>query len=158
MSRRKKAMAVPFSAADVAGIAKANPYIQRVVEDPDLRENFRKAVDSTKSAYDRISSSKAPAKALIDDKKLQAELRDALEAIRDVTTALTDAPKRTAKKRMGLGRKLLIAGAGGGVALAANQGLRSKVLDMLFGAEEEFQYTPPAAPAPAPPANPVSAA
>jgi len=32
----------------------------------------------------------------------------------------------------------------GGVALATSEDLRNKVLDKLFGAEEEFQYTPPA--------------
>jgi hypothetical protein len=32
---------------------------------------------------------------------------------------------------------------GGGVALAASEKLRSKLLDLLFGPEEEFQYTPP---------------
>jgi hypothetical protein len=34
---------------------------------------------------------------------------------------------------------LLIVGAG--VALALSEGLRKKVLDALFGAEEEFEYT-----------------
>ena len=29
----------------------------------------------------------------------------------------------------------------GGVALAVSEGLRKKVLDALFGAEEEFEYT-----------------
>ncbi len=32
---------------------------------------------------------------------------------------------------------------GTGAALAASSSLRSKVLDVLFGKEEEFQYTPP---------------
>jgi hypothetical protein len=30
----------------------------------------------------------------------------------------------------------------GGVALAVNEKLRNRVLDLLFGAEEEFDYTP----------------
>jgi hypothetical protein len=37
----------------------------------------------------------------------------------------------------------MIVGIGGGLALAGSEKLRSKVLDLLFGAEEEFQYTPP---------------
>jgi hypothetical protein len=32
---------------------------------------------------------------------------------------------------------------GVGVAVATNEGLRGKVLDALFGSEEEFQYTAP---------------
>src|SRR5205807_5745692 len=80
--RRKKAKAVPFNAADVANIAKANPYIQRLIEDSKLRDNVRSAIDSTKSAYTRLTNGKAPAKALLEDKKLQGDLREALEAVR----------------------------------------------------------------------------
>ena len=47
---------------------------------------------------------------------------------------------------------------GAAVALAVSEKLRSKVLDTLFGAEEEFQYTPPAGAASTPPAAPVTAA
>jgi hypothetical protein len=159
-SRRKKvAKAVPFSSADLANISKANPYLQRLIEDSTLRDNITTAIDSAKSAYDRLLSSKAPHKAVIEDKKLQKDLRQTGEAVRDVVTSLSDAPKkRKAKKGLGLGRKLLFLGIGAGAALAASEKLRSKVLDTLFGAEEEFQYTPPA-PSPAtPPASPVTAA
>jgi hypothetical protein len=159
-SRRKKvAKAVPFNSADLANISKANPYLQRLIEDATLRDNITTAIDSAKSAYDRLLSSKAPHKAVIEDKKLQKDLRVAGDAIRDAATALSEAPKKKkAKKGLRLGRKLLILGVGATVALVASEGLRSKVLDTLFGAEEEFQYTPPA-PSPAtPPASPVTAA
>lgn len=159
MSRRKKAKAaVPFSASDVANIAKANPYIQRLIEDSKLRDNVRAAIDSTKSAYERLMDGKTPAKALIEDKKLQGDLRHALEAVRDATVALTDAPKQRARQGRRLGRRLLIVAVGGGLALAGNEKLRSKVLDTLFGAEEEFEYTPPAGTTSESPATPVSAA
>ena len=46
-SRSKKAKAAPFNAADVANIAKANPYIQRLIEDAKLRDNVHKAIEST---------------------------------------------------------------------------------------------------------------
>jgi hypothetical protein len=71
---------------------------------------------------------------------------------------LTDAPKKRGRKGLGFGRKLLIAGIGGGLALAGSESLRSKVLDTLFGKEEEFEYTPPTGAASTPPATPVSAA
>jgi hypothetical protein len=51
------------------------------------------------------------------------------------------APK---KHHFGIAKLTAAAGVAGGVALAASSGLRNKVLDVLFGAEEEFQYTPPA--------------
>ncbi|HEY5187552.1 MAG TPA: hypothetical protein VII87_00860 [Solirubrobacteraceae bacterium] len=156
--RKKAKAAVPFNAADVANIAKNNPYLQRLIEDSDLRDNVRTALDSSKRAYERLSSGKAPHRALLEDKKLQADLKDAAEAVREATLSLTDAPKRKARKGKRLGRKLLVAAVGVVVALAASDKLRSKVLDTLFGAEEEFQYTPPASTPATPPATPVTAA
>ena len=156
--RKKAKAAVPFNAADVANITKNNPYLQRLIEDSDLRDNVRTALDSSKRAYERLSSGKAPHRALLEDKKLQADLKDAAEAVREATLSLTDAPKRKARKGKRLGRKLLVAAVGVVVALAASDKLRSKVLDTLFGAEEEFQYTPPASTPATPPATPVTAA
>jgi hypothetical protein len=160
-SRRKKvAKAVPFNTADLANITKANPYLQRLIEDSTLRDNVRTALDSGKSALDRLTGSKAPQKALFEDKKLQNDVRQAAEAVRDVANALSDAPKNPKAKKKGLrlGRKLVFVALGGAIALGASESLRSKVLDTLFGAEEEFQYTPPpGTPAPTP-ASPVTAA
>lgn len=158
-SRSKKVKAaVPFNPADVAHIAKSNPYIQRLIEDPQLRENVQKAIESGKSAYGRLSNGKAPHKALLEDKKLQKDLQEALEAIRDAGLALNEAPKKQARKGRRLGRRILIVGLGAGLALVSSEKLRSKVLDTLFGAEEEFEYTPPASSGTTPPATPVSAA
>jgi hypothetical protein len=159
-SRKKKvAKAVPFNTADLANITKANPYIQRLIEDAELRDNVRTALDSGKNAMNRLTSAKAPQKALLDDKKLQNELRSAAEAVRDAAKALNDAPKHSKpKKKLRLGRKLLIVFVGAGAALALSESLRSKLLDTLFGAEEEFQYTPPAGTPTPPPASPVTAA
>jgi len=157
-SRSKKSKAA-LTAAELANIARARPYIERVIEDAELRDNISTAVDSGKSAYGRLTNGKTPAKALIEDKKLQADLRDAADALRDASAALSDAPKKRAKKKgLRLGRKLLILAIGAGLALALSESLRSKVLDTLFGAEEEFEYTPPPAAAPPQPAAPVSAA
>jgi hypothetical protein len=155
--RKKAAKAVPFNPADVANIAKSSPYIQRLIDDAELRDNVHRAIESTKSAYGRLADGKTPAKSLLEDKKLQKDLGEALEALRDASLALSEAPKRRARKGIGFGRKLLILGIGGAVALAGSEKLRSKVLDTLFGKEEEFEYTPPGGTASAPPAT-VSAA
>jgi hypothetical protein len=157
-SRRKvKAKGKALNASDVANIAKDNQYIQRLIEDAELRQNVRRAVDSTRSAFNRLSNGKAPQKALFEDKRLQSDLRLAVTAIRDASQALTDAPRKRARKRRRFGRVLLIAAVGGGLALVGSEKLRSKVLDTLFGAEEEFEYSPPPAATPSP-AAPVSAA
>jgi hypothetical protein len=137
--------------AGAAAIAvKNSPYIQRVVEDEDLRENIVQAYESARNAASRLSNGKSPTKAIFDDKKLQKELKTAAESFRDASVALREAPKQ--RKGLSFGRLILLTVVSGGIALAVSEGLRKKVLDALFGAEEEFEYTsttttPPAAPA-----------
>jgi hypothetical protein len=141
------------AAAAAARSAGRNPYVQRIIQDEVLRDNMVVAVEAARNAYARLSNGKAPTKALMEDKKLHKDLRRSADALRDATSALRDAPKASkpkAKRKGGIGRLLLVTIIGGAVALAASEGLRNKVLDALFGAEEEFDYssnTTPASPA-----------
>jgi hypothetical protein len=157
-SRSKKTIAAPFSAVDIETIKKATPYIQRLIQDAQLRQNVRTAFDSSKSAYARLSNGRPAAKVLIEDKRLQKDLQNAVEALRNATTALTEAPKKQARKSRGIVRKLFVVSLGFGLALAGSEKLRTKVLDAVFGKEEEFQYTPPPSTASTPPSSPVGAA
>jgi len=146
MAAKKKA--AKAGAAAVA--AKNSPYVQRVIDDEDLRESIVDAYEAARSAYGRLSDGKSPTKQIFDDKKLQKELQQAAASLRDASVSLREAPK---KQGGGLGRKLLLLVVAGGAALALSEGLRKKVLDTLFGAEEEFEYTSattPPAPTPAP--------
>ena len=141
-------MSAKGKAAKVGAAAEAtrrNPYVQRIVEDQELRENMVTAFEAARDAYSRLNNGKAPAKALMDDKKLHKDLRKSAEALKDASQALREGPKK--KRKGGLGRLILIAVVGGAVALAVSEGLRNKVLDALFGAEEEFDYTSSTAPA-----------
>jgi hypothetical protein len=150
-------VAAPLKIVELWQLSRATPYIQRIVQDAKLRENVRTAYDSSRSAYARLTNGKAPTKALLEDKKLQRDLQNAVEALRDATTALTEPPKK-ARKAFGFGRKLMILALGFGLALAGSEKLRTKVLDLVFGKEEEFEYTPPPAAASTPPSEPVGAA
>ena len=126
-------------AKKAAASARANPYIRRIAEDEDLRQNITDAYESARKAYARLSNGKSPSKQIFDDKKLQKEIKSAAESIKDASVALREAPKK--KRSGGLGKVLLVGIAGAGVALAVSEGLRKKVLDGLFGAEEEFEYS-----------------
>jgi hypothetical protein len=126
-------------AGKAASSVRANPYVQRLVEDEELRKNIVQAFESARDAYGRLSNGKSPAAQIFEDKKLQKSVKSAAENIRDVSVSLREAPKR--KRRGGIGRVLLLGVVGSGVALAVSEGLRKKVLDTLFGAEEEFEYT-----------------
>jgi hypothetical protein len=128
-------------AGKAAQSARSNPYVQRLIEDEDLRRNIVDAFESARDAYGRLNNGKSPAKQVFEDKKLQKHIRETAGGVRDVSVALYEAPKKQKKGGMGLGRVLLLGVVGGAVALALSEGLRKKVLDALFGAEEEFEYT-----------------
>ena len=156
-SRRKRSKAIPFSAAEIVTLAKTNPYIERLIEDPKLRKNVATALNSSKAAYERLNNGKVEPQKLLEDKKLHSEVGRALGAARDVSIILFNTPRRRRRRRLTFGRAVLLAVMAMGVALGLSEGLRSKALDLMFGAEEEFQYTPPATtPAPGP-TSPVGA-
>ena len=138
-------------AGDVASAARSNPYLRRALEDEDLRDNIRVAFEAARDAYGRLSNGKRPAKAPMDDKKLQKDLRKSAEALKDAGAALREGPKK--KRRFGLGKLLFLAIVGGAIAVATNEGIRNNVLDLIFGAEEEFDYTSTTAPPPQPAAT-----
>jgi adenylosuccinate synthase len=142
MAAKKKAAKAGAGAVAAGQAARTNPYIQKLVEDADLRDDLRTAYESARKAYGRING-KGPQKAL-DDKKVQKDLKEAASSLKSAADALRAKPKR--KKRRG--RVLLVGIVGAGLALALSEGLRTKVLDALFGAEEEFEYTSSTTPAP----------
>jgi hypothetical protein len=151
MAAKKKAA----KAQRAAVRARYNPYVQRVVDDEDLRQNIVQAYESSRDAFARLSNGKSPSKQIFDDKKLQKNLKQAAESFRDASVALHEAPKK--KRSGGFGRILLLGLVGGGLALALSEGLRKKVLDALFGAEEEFEYTSTTTSTPSPQATAGSA-
>lgn len=125
-------------AGDIYETARENPYVQRLIEDEDLRESLKDAFDASKRAYGRATGNgKGTVKAVTSDKKVQKELRKAAENLQEVSEKLRE-PK---KRKGGLGRLLLIAFVGAAIALAVSEDARKAVLDALFGAEEEFEYT-----------------
>jgi hypothetical protein len=139
-------------AGEAARAARNNRYIERLIEDEELRGTLLAAYGAARSAYGRMSNGKPATTALFEDRKLQNELREAAGALRDAANTLREPPRKPRKRRGGLGRKLLLLGIAGVLALALSEDLRGKALDLLFGAEEEFEYsstTTPAEPAPA---------
>jgi hypothetical protein len=135
MAAKKKAK----KAQQAALKARYNPYVQRLIEDEDLRDNIVHAYESARKAYTRLSNGKSPTAQIFDDKKFQKEIRKTASNVKDVSVALREAPKK--KRGLSLGRLIVLGAVGTGVALAVSEGLRKKVLDALFGAEEEFEYT-----------------
>lgn len=141
MARSQRYTESARKATGAAQSLRTNPYIQRLIEDDDLRANIREAFDAARDAYTRIANGKGPA-AIMEDKKVQRDLRTAAESLREASEQI-----RGRRRKRRWGRLLLIALLGAGLALLLSEELRKAVLDKLFGAEEEFEYTSTTTPA-----------
>jgi hypothetical protein len=152
MGAKKKAAKAGAAAAAV----RKSPYVQRIAEDEELRQNLWSAYESARTAIGRLQNGKHPTRQIFDDKKLQKDVKSAAESFKDASVALREAPKK--RRKGGFGKLILLGVVGGGVALAVSEDLRKKVLDALFGAEEEFEYTSSTTPEPSSTSEPVGTA
>jgi hypothetical protein len=126
-------------ATEFYSTARQNPYVQRLMEDEELRDSLKNAFEAARGAYSRATGNgHTPVKAVTSDKKVQKDLRSAAENLRDASERLR-APKKRKKSR--LGRLILFGIVAGIIALVVSEDARKVVLDALFGAEEEFEYT-----------------
>jgi len=139
-------------AEEAARAARSNQYLKRLIEDEQLRANLMSAYIAARSAYGRLGNGKPAGRALLEDQKLHKQLSEAVGALRDASSSLRQPPVRARRRKRRLMRMLALFTIGSALALVLNEGLRSKLLDALFGAEEEFDYsstTTPSEPAPA---------
>lgn len=144
MAAKKKAAKAGAGAFAAGQAARDNEYVRKLIEDDSLRDDLRTAYESAQKAYGRING-KGAQKAL-DDKKVQKQIKEAASSLKSATDTLRGTKKRKKRK----GGILLVGIVGAGLAMALSEGLRGKVLDALFGAEEEFEYTSSTAPNAAP--------
>ena len=165
MASSRRANMAADRATGLYETARRNRYVQRLIEDAELRANLHDAYDSARKAYGRVSSNgKSPVQAVANDKKVQRDLRAAADSLREASEQI----RKPKKKKHRLGRLLVLGAVAGGVTLALSENARKTVMDTLFGAEEEFEYTstttapprptPRRARPPVPPAPPRPAA
>src|SRR2546429_8842152 len=128
--RMAKSKAKAAKAGGTAAVASVSPYVQRLIEDAELRNNLKTAYDSARVAYGRINNGKAPAK-LLDDRKLQKELQNAANALKEAGDSLRGGRRRR-KRRLGLGRLLFLGGGGTAVGRGGGGGLRNQGPDAPF--------------------------
>jgi hypothetical protein len=163
MAKRTKLGNASSAGGDLA--EEASSLLKRLIDESQLREAVEKLIDEGQAAADRL-----PAKGRKARKQARKELermgkragRRAAKQQRKLArkgAAVAAEGKVLAKQKKGSLKRVLALGIGGGVAaLAASESLRSKLLDALFGAEEEFQYIPPEPPAAAGAGTPPPAA
>jgi hypothetical protein len=150
-AKSKRAATSAKKAGEAASSLRSNPYVQRLIEDDELRDNLRDAIEAARDAYTRIANGKGPAKALMEDKKVHKDLRHAAESLREASDQL-----RGKRRKSRLGRIILIALIGAIVAVIVSEDIRKALLDKLFGAEEEFEYSSTTSPSAATPAGTTS--
>src|SRR5271155_221805 len=117
-------------ASDAARAAQQNRYLRRLIEDDELRSSLLVAYGAARSAYGRMNNGKPATQAIFEDRKLQKELKEAANALRDASTALRKPPKR--RRRGGLGRTLLLLTVAGVLAVAPSEDLCSQGGGLLF--------------------------
>ena len=97
MAKTTKATQTADRAADIYSAARENPYVQRLIEDEELRDSLRNAFEAARGAYGRATGNgKGPVKAVTSDRKVQRDLREAAESLRDASEQLR-APKKRKK-------------------------------------------------------------
>src|SRR5271155_6168471 len=117
-------------ASDAARAAQQNRYLRRLIEDDELRSSLLVAYGAARSAYGRMNNGKPATQAIFEDRKLQKELKEAANALRDASTALREPPKR--RRRGGLGGTLLLLGVAGVLAVGPSEDLCSQGGGLLF--------------------------
>ena len=133
------------------GEAELKAFVKRILEDEELRGNLASAYGAARNVYGRVTNGKSGTWDLLEDRDLQRELTHVAASLRDASGALREPTRSPRKRRRRRGRSLLFFAVLGVLAITLSEGLRTKVLDLLFGAEEEFDYsstTAPAEPAP----------
>lgn len=133
-----KSKSITEKLTDAAEQAKDSDLVHKLLDDPNVRQQASKALQSLQNRAEDIQKtqqkiSKKAEKKLKKAEKKQAELAEQIEAAKPA-----EKPK---KKRHPVRKLLFVATLGAVVALVVSEDARKAVLDGLFGAEEEFEYT-----------------
>ena len=79
MASKKKTAKAGAGAVAAGKAVRSNEYVQRIVEDDELRQNLRTAYQSARKAYTRMANGKGPVRAVTEDKKTQKDLSPVVE-------------------------------------------------------------------------------
>jgi len=123
---------------DAAGTVK--PYVERALQDEELRQNVRNAYESARSIYNELIGNRGVtgvAARVATDKDIQAELKSAVAELRS-------AADRVQGKQEHSGRNsgLLLVGIALGILFNPLTGPQTRkwLSDRLFGGGDDFTY------------------
>jgi ATP-dependent Clp protease ATP-binding subunit ClpA len=159
MTKRNKVTEAAPAMGDLT--QEAQSLLRRLIDEAQLRDAVGALIDEAQSRVDDLpaagqKASKETKKQLkavskratkqLNKTKAKAE-KQQRKLARKGAAAAAGGAQLIKQKKPGLAGRLVLILAGAVGALAVSETLRSKLLDLLFGAEEEFQYTPPEPPA-----------
>lgn len=128
MARRKKTVEVP---APADALSEAKALLHRLADDSALRDALAGVVADAEQTLEK------------QKKALRKQTKKVKK--RAIKAAQQAQPGKSAKSgKPGVGKLIVLGLLAGAGAVGVSPSLRSKVLDALFGAEEEFDYAPPA--------------
>jgi hypothetical protein len=130
---------MPKTRDKVSGAAgNVRPYVQRAIQDEDLRENVKAAFQAARDVYDELLGNRGVttiAARVATDKEIQDRLRDAIDELRE-------ASERVQGRRDHGGRNatLLLAGIALGILFNPITGPETRrwLKEMISGGEDEF--------------------
>lgn len=116
-------------------VAAREDAVRNLIENQDLHDDLRNLADAAKAAYARVASNPA---AILQDAKVHSELRAGTSALLDAKGQLGGKPKKKKKGKFGF---LFLTVVSSGIAVVTVPALRTKALDLVFGPEEELDYS-----------------
>lgn len=128
---------ITSKAGQAYATARENQYVRRLVEDEELRNSLISAFTAARTAYGRVSSSKASPVEAVSDRKVKRDLQNAAASLKEASERIRE-PK---KKRHPFRNIVAVGLLTGGLVLIFSESARKSLLDAVFGAEEEFVYT-----------------
>ena len=121
-------------------VSDVKPYVQRAIQDEELRENLRSAYATAREVYDELIGNRGVsgvATKVANDKEIQDQLRS---AIQDLSNAANRIQGQDTHK--GRNSSLLLVGIALGILFNPVTGPETRrwLKDRVFGEDEEFGY------------------
>jgi hypothetical protein len=123
-------------------VADVKPYVQRAIQDEELRDNLRSAFATARDVYEELVGGRGMtgvASKVASDKDIQDQLRSAIDDLRSAA----DRIQGKDDDRTGRNLSLLLAGIALGILFNPLTGPETRrwLKDKIFGEDEEFGYS-----------------
>src|SRR5947207_12545632 len=121
-------------------VADVKPYVQRAIQDEELRDNLRSAFATARDVYDELVGGRGVtgvASKVASDKDIQEQLRSAIEDLRSAADRIQGRDEHKSRNA-----SLLLAGIALGILFNPLTGPETRrwLKDRIFGEDEEFGY------------------